>query len=157
MTAVFLWREAGDGIRKFERRTTICSAPDEKTATERLLREAKDYASDGIEFLGEYLIQEMNFPPGDQPEEVAHEMSLGIDPSSGELIDPEVFLNTKWDCDRIENCEGLGIVHSWYNKDGKRSACHNCNVVREGQLWPGENAPNREAEQGGDAKRDEHR
>ena len=156
MSAVYLWKEGGKGIRKYERRTTICSAHDEQAARERLLEEARVYSVDGIEFLGEYLIQEIDDPPGDEPVEVAHEMTLGIDPSSGQTIDPDEFLRTKWDCARIENCESLGIEHSWYNQDGKRSACHNCEVVREGQLWPGADSTIEEAEQGvvgnGDAR-----
>ena len=136
MTTVYLWREVGTGIRKYERRITICRAKNEEDATERLLSEAKEYPLDGIEFLGDYTIQEIDAPPSDEPIEVAHEMSLGIDPESGRPIPPDVFLRKIWDCSRIMDCEALGIEHSWYNHDGERSACHNCEVIRDGKLWP---------------------
>ena len=135
MTAVYLWREGRSCIRKYERRITICRATDELEATERLLREAKQYPIDVIEFLDDYKIQEIDAPPSDKPIEVAHEMSLGINPKSGRPIPPEVFLSKIWECSRIRDCEALGIDHSWYNHDGERSACHNCEVIREGKLW----------------------
>lgn len=135
MTAIYLWNEEENSIRKYERRTTICKASDKEDATERLLRESKDYPIDGIEFLGEYCIQEIDDPMGDEPVEVAHEMSLGMDPITGQTITPDEFLRTKWGCARIEDCEIFGIKHSWYNYDGERSSCYNCRVIRVGRLW----------------------
>jgi hypothetical protein len=35
----------------------------------------------------------------------------------------------------LEDCEGVGQKHKWFNLDGVRSGCYNCRVVREGQLW----------------------
>jgi len=140
MTAVYLWREGGASVRKYERRITICRAKDEQEATERLLREAKQYATDEIEFLGEYMIEKIDAAPGVKPIEVAHEMSLGIDPESGQPIPPDMFLSQLWDCSRVKDCEALGIDHSWYNQDGERSACYNCEVVREGQHWLNSNS-----------------
>lgn len=33
------------------------------------------------------------------------------------------------------DCEALGGVHSWYNRDGLSSGCYHCTVVREGRHW----------------------
>lgn len=137
MTAIYLWREGGGSIRKYERRITICSASNEESATERLLKEAQEYPLEGIEFLNDYTILEIDDPPSDEPVEVASELSLGIDPASGKVIESEEFLLTQFECSRIEDCESLGIEHSWHNLDGERSACYNCNVVRAGRLWLG--------------------
>ena len=135
MTAVYLWKERGSAIRKYERRTTLCRAPDEPAAVEKLLAEAKEYAVEGIEFLGDYVLQDLSRPPGGAPVEVAHELSLGIDPVSGRKIEPLEYLESKWNRSRIKDCEVLGIEHSWYNQDGEHSACHNCEVIRKGMLW----------------------
>ena len=136
MTAIFHWEQMGSTLPKFERRTTICSAPDEARAVERLLAEAKDYpVSEHIKFLGDYFIQEIDEPPSDEPVEVAHEMSIGVDPISGKVIEPDEFLEHHWDRSRIESCDALGFEHVWHNRDGERSACYNCDEVREGRLW----------------------
>lgn len=37
--------------------------------------------------------------------------------------------------DKGQDCEAAGGNHSWYNMDGKHSACYHCKVVRAGQLW----------------------
>lgn len=134
MTAIYLWRESGDFARKYETRTTICQAPDDGTAEEKLLKEGKEYCTGGFEFLGKYNIQRISETPGAAPVEVASSMVMGIDPTTGDVIDEEEFIRTRWN-DRIEDCETLGLAHSWHNKDGERSACHNCRIVREGQLW----------------------
>ena len=149
MTATYLWREGDVNIRKYERRITICSAPDEETATENLLREAKEYPLEGIELLDDFYIQEIDTPPCTEPVEVAHEMSLGIDPVSGKVIEPDEFQRTQFGCSRIEDCDTLGIEHSWYNHDGEQSACHNCKIIRKGRLWPKLNPTKQKAEQDG--------
>lgn len=33
------------------------------------------------------------------------------------------------------DCERVGGWHRWYDKDGKSSGCHHCEVVRPGQWW----------------------
>ena len=38
-------------------------------------------------------------------------------------------------CSKGDDCEKVGSIHEWYNKDGSHSACYHCNVVREGRLW----------------------
>ena len=136
MTSNYLWREGDTIIRKYERRVTICCAPDEDSAKTILRKEAEDYPLEGIELLDDYFIQEIDDAPGTEPIEVAHEMSLGINPTTGEVIEPDEFQKRQFGCARIEDCEAIGIDHSWYNHDGERSACHNCNVIREGKLYP---------------------
>jgi hypothetical protein len=150
MTAIYHWEQMGSTLPKFERRTTICSAPDEERAVEKLLAEAKEYpTSDHIKFLGDYLIQEIDEPPSDEPVEVAHEMSIGVDPNAGQIVKPNEFLKNYWDRSRIASCDALGFEHVWHNRDGETSGCYNCDVVREGRLWETDPEPKR-AEQGVD-------
>jgi hypothetical protein len=136
MTAIYHWEHMGCTLPKFERRTTICSASDVEQATERLLMEAKAYgAGQNIKFLGDYLIQKIDDPLGEEPVEVAHELTIGVDPESGAIIEPHEFLQQYWDRSQIESCDVLGFQHVWYNRDDVNSACYNCEVVREGRLW----------------------
>jgi hypothetical protein len=138
MTAIYHWDRMGCTLPKFERRTTICLAADETQATERLLAEAKEYpAGDHIRFLEDYFIQEVDDPPGEEPVAVAHELTIGVNPGSGAIIEPKEFLQQYWGRSRIESCDALGFEHAWYNRDGMNSACYNCDVVREGRLWEG--------------------
>lgn len=135
MSAVYLWREGGNCARKYERRITICSASDLDSAEETLVSEAKEYSTDSIEYLDHYYISEIDEPPGSTPVEVSSELSMGIYPKSGGNIEPETFIEKYWQFSRIEDCEAIGINHSWHNKDGEHSACHNCKVIRRGRLW----------------------
>ena len=41
--------------------------------------------------------------------------------------------------DSPTDCEKVGEEHYWHNKDGKNSACYNCQIEREGKLWEGQN------------------
>ena len=136
MTAIYHWEQMGSSLPKFERRTTVCSAPDEERAIERLLAEAKEYpTNEHIKFLGDYTIQEIDEPPSERPVEVAHEMTIGVDPDSGGIIEPERFLQQCWQRSRMESCDEAGFEHVWHNRDGETSACYNCEVVREGRMW----------------------
>ncbi|GAA5480741.1 hypothetical protein Hhel01_04270 [Haloferula helveola] len=149
MTAVYHWEQMGSTLPKFERRTTVCSAPNEAQATERLLAEAKEYpATEQIKFLGDYLVQELDDSPGDLPVEVAHEMTIGVHPESGAIIDPKAFVDQHWGRSKIASCDALGFEHVWYNLDGMSSGCYNCEAVREGRLWE-RAAETKRAEQGG--------
>ena len=40
-----------------------------------------------------------------------------------------------WWVDKGKDCESVGAEHHWYNKDGARSACYHCRVIRAGRLW----------------------
>lgn len=35
----------------------------------------------------------------------------------------------------LEDCEKVGQKHKWFNVDDIHSACFNCRVLKEGQLW----------------------
>ena len=148
MTAIYLWERVGDTLPKYERRITICSAADEKAATEALLREAKEYpASEPIVFLDDYCIEEIDEPPSEVPIEVAHELTIGVDLTTGTTIEPDEFLERHWCASRIESCETLGFRHVWHNIDNQTSGCYNCKVVREGRLWEQDPEAKEEAEQ----------
>ena len=135
MISVYLWREGSTEVRKYERRITVCRAESKEDALKKLREEAVEYAGDQFELLDDYLTQEIDEPPGEEPVEVSHEMTIGINSKSGAVIEPEEFLRDHWDCSRVEDCEAFRIEHSWYNLDGENSACHNCEIVREGRFW----------------------
>lgn len=136
MTAIFHWERMGNTLPKFERRVTICLAADQEAATETLLREAREYpTTDHIVFLGDYSIEELDDRPSKVPIEVAHELTIGVDLTTGVTIDPDQFLAQHWCASRIESCDTLGFQHVWYNIDNLTSGCYNCKVVREGRLW----------------------
>jgi hypothetical protein len=148
MTAIFHWECIGETLPKFERRVTICCAADEEAATEALLREAKEYpTSENIVFLDDYCIEEIDERPSRVPIEVAHELTIGVDLTTGAIIDPGQFLEQHWCASRIESCDTLGFQHVWHNIDNLTSGCYNCKVVREGQLWKRAPDPKEEAEQ----------
>jgi|GEM_PF-2795148 len=148
MTAIFHWERIGDTLPKFERRVTICSAADEETATDALLREAEEYpTSEHIVFLGEYCIEEIDEPPSGVPIEVAHELTIGVDPKTGATIEPHQFLDQYWYASRIESCDTFGFQHVWHNIDNLTSGCYNCKVVREGRLWEQDPEAKEEPEQ----------
>jgi hypothetical protein len=136
MTAIFHWKQDGDTLPKYERRVTICSAPDEEAATKSLLREAREYpAFDNIVFLDDYCIQEIDEPPSEEPIEVASELTIGVDLATGFAVEPCEFLERNWHASKIESCEDFGFRHVWHNLDNLTSGCYNCKVVREGRLW----------------------
>ena len=136
MTAVYHWDRMGDTLPKYERRTTICSAVDEEAATEVLLREAREYPDgEQIVFLEEYDIELIGEELSEEPIEVAFEMTIGVDPTSGATIEPDRFLEQYWFASKIESCDVLGFKHIWNNIDNLTSGCYNCKVVRKGRLW----------------------
>ena len=148
MTAIYHWERIGDTLPKYERRVTICSAADEEAAKEALLREAKEYpASEHIVFLGDYCIEETDEPPSGVPIEIAHELTIGVNLTTGATIDPDQFLEQHWCASRIESCETFGFHHVWHNIDNLTSGFYNCKVVREGRLWEQSQETNEEAEQ----------
>ena len=135
MTAIYHWEATGSTLPKFERRTTICSASDEQSAESKLMKEAEEYQNEHIKILDNYTTQEIDSPPSEEPIEVAHEMTIGVDPDSGAAIEPTDFIRRHWNVSRITSCDQFGFEHSWHNRDGATSACYNCDEVREGQLW----------------------
>lgn len=139
MTALYHWMQCGNALPKFERRITICSAVDLVAATKILLRTAQEYASDEhIVFLGEYDVQEVDDSPSEEPTEVAYEMTIGVDIKTGQLIDPEQFIEQHWTAGKLDSCDRLGFNHAWHNIDNLTSGCYNCQIEREGQLWTDE-------------------
>jgi len=103
MTAIYHWEATGTTLPKFERRTTICSAPDEQSAEAALLKEAEEYQSDHIKLLDDYTTQEINEPPGAEPVEVAYEMTIGVNPDSGSIIEPNEFIRRHWSVSKIKS------------------------------------------------------
>lgn len=136
MTSIYHWERDGDTLPRYERRVTLCSAADEESATEALLREAKEYPdSERVVFLGDYRIEELDEPPSEKPIEVAHELTIGVDLTSGSTIEPNQFMDQYRCASRIESCDTFGFHHVWHNIDNQTSGCYNCKVVREGRMW----------------------
>jgi hypothetical protein len=117
-----------DRIPKYEYRTTLCAAKDRESAEQTLLQECRDYAGDGIEFLEEYEVFELDGSPGKKPVQVVYEMIVCDD-------EPEAFIKAHWCRDKVDSCEARGWTHVWYNQGDTHSACYNCREVREGRLW----------------------
>ncbi len=137
MTAVYYWKSSPPKQRRYERRVTLCSAKNAKKAEAKLLKEAKSYtkALDGVVFLDAYFSGKLGDPPGKTPVEIDYELTLAVDPKSGKALKPKQFLCEHWAYDRVKNCEDFGFKHAWYNKDDVNSGCHNCRIIRKGQLW----------------------
>jgi len=130
MTALFFWKENAGRLPRYEKRVTICAAENAEAATEMLLAEAKAYAVSPIRFMGTFEIQEMDPPSRRHPVEVAHELTLAVDPAGGERIKPAEFRRKFRAADRLDNCEDAGLAHAWHNIDGQWSGCSNCRVKR---------------------------
>jgi hypothetical protein len=136
MTTIYHWKQIGDKLPKYERRVTICSAVDEKSAKKALLREAKNYSdSNHTVFLDHYYIEEIDEEPSIHPIEITHELTIGVDLKSGTIIEPDKFLEQHWHVSKIDSCHTFGFKHAWYNIDHTTSGCYNCKQVTKGQLW----------------------
>jgi hypothetical protein len=86
------------------------------------------YAQNGIVFLKEWEIFEVDGSPGRSPVEVSHEMITTN-------ISPRRFIRTHWLRGKPKSCRHMGWEHAWYNLDNERSSCYNCRTIRKGQLW----------------------
>ena len=113
-------------IAKFEERVVITEAPSESEAEKQILTEFKEYAQDGIVFVGEFTINEII--ESELITEVASTMRIfqGTD---------EEYLEQHWYDLQPESCDDKGWNHVWYNKGNGKSACYNCQEVRNGALW----------------------
>jgi len=113
-------------IAKFEERVVITEAPSESEAEKQILTEFKEYAQDGIVFVGEFTINEII--ESELVTEVASTMRIfqGTD---------EEYLEQHWYDLQPESCDDKGWNHVWYNKGNEKSACYNCQEVRNGALW----------------------
>ncbi len=113
-------------IVKFEERVVITEAPSESEAEKHILTDFKEYAKDGIVFVGEFTINEII--ESELVTEVASTMRIfkGTD---------KEYLEQHWYDLQPESCDDKGWNHVWYKKGAEKSACYNCQEVRDEALW----------------------
>ncbi|MEE4245625.1 MAG: hypothetical protein V2I33_09450 [Kangiellaceae bacterium] len=113
-------------ISKFEERVVITDANSLKEAESKVLNEFKNYAIDGITFLNEYEINEVD----DSTSVIEITSTIRIFDGS---IDE--YLNAHWYDLQPSSCEENNWEHVWYNQGNGYSACYNCQKVVKGKLW----------------------
>jgi hypothetical protein len=114
-------------VNQFEERVLLTEAETYEKAEEKFLDEFQEYESDECIFLNEYEIFEIN--EIDKPViEVASSMKV-FTGTDDEYLDKYFYDQKPLSCDNV------GWQHSWYNVDGKRSACYNCQEIRNEKLW----------------------
>ena len=113
-------------IPKFEERLVITEAISESVAEREIIAEFKKYAQDGIELINEFNISEIN--ENGVVTEVSSTMRIfqGTD---------EEYLDQYWYDLQPITCDDKKWDHVWYNKGAGKSACYNCQEIRNGDLW----------------------
>ncbi|WP_412970768.1 hypothetical protein [Glaciecola sp. MF2-115] len=108
-------------ITKFEERVVITKASSETEAERQILADFKEYAQDGIVFVGEFTIAEII--ESETVTEVSSTMRIyhGSD---------EEYLSLYWYDLQPESCDEKGWKHAWYNQGSGKSACYNCQEIR---------------------------
>jgi hypothetical protein len=132
-SAIGLFRHTyGNGrkIPQYEERVVVVAAVNRENAESKVLRAFGEYAAnnEGIEFLGEYEIQEILDELGDKVVEVATTMRIS-------QMAVETYVEQYWSDLRPASCDNVGWTHVWYNRDEKTSGCYNCLEVHDGRLW----------------------
>lgn len=117
----------------YEERIVLLKARNEKQAWKRAKKEAKEYCKDldGTHFIEITDVWSLFEDKIKDKVEVFSTKNIS-------LLEPKEYLETFYPS-TPEDCETNGEKHSWYNSDGKYSACYNCLVKRKGQLWKTEN------------------
>ncbi len=114
-------------VPQYEERVVVVRSVNAAKAKKKILGEFEEYAQDGIEFLGEYEISDIDGEPGLKPIEVSSMMRV----SDGE---PEEYLTKVWGDLRPASCDDVGWVHCWYQKTSQTLGCYNCLTARRGRL-----------------------
>ena len=113
-------------ITKFEERTVITKANSESEAEQQILAEFKEYAQDGTVFVGEFIMAEII------ESELVTEVSSTMRIFQGS---DEEYLEQHWYDLQPVSCDNKGWKHVWYNKGAGKSACYNCQEIRNEALW----------------------
>ena len=114
-------------IPQFEERIVLVEAPSIEIAEKLIVKEFNEYASDGIEFLQVFEINELCEETG-----AVIEIASSMKVFSG---NNEEYLNRFWSDQRPESCDSSGWQHVWYNRSNGKSGCYNCQEERSGELW----------------------
>ncbi len=114
---------------RYEERIIVLKAESEEQAHERALVLFRKYAHEelGIIFTGHYEMCDL-LEPVRAGREVYWHLRIS-------RLSPEKYIEKYWDDGRPRSCDDRGWTHFWYNLDGKRSGCLNCQEVRRGKLW----------------------
>lgn len=118
--------EGPNRVTQFEERVVMTEATNYEEAEEKILAEFEEYATEGTIFLNEYEIFEID------DEQLVTEVASSMKVFKGT---DEEYLERYYYDQRPISCDEVGWKHAWYNIDGKRSGCYNCQEVREGRLW----------------------
>jgi hypothetical protein len=113
-------------IPKFEERVVVTEASSESEAEKQVLSEFKEYAQNGIEFVGEFSISEII------EDELVTEVTSTMRIFQGT---DEEYLEQYWYDLQPSTCGDNKWKHVWYNKGAGKSACYNCQEIRDGALW----------------------
>ena len=105
----------------------MTEAPSYEEAEKLILDEFNEYAIDGVEFLDIYEINEMY-----QSEGPVLEIASAMKVFTGT---EEEYIEKYWSDQKLLSCKAQGWQHVWFNKGGGKSACYNCQEVRDGELW----------------------
>ena len=114
-------------VSQFEERVLLTDADSYEKAEEKFLIEFKEYGSDECIFINEYEIFEIS-----ETDKSIIEIVSSMKVFNG--TDSE-YLDKYFYDQRPLSCDDIGWQHSWYNIDGKRSGCYNCQEIRDGKLW----------------------
>ena len=117
-----------DVVTKYEERVVLAEAPSPEEAEEIFLSEFRKYATDGIEFLNEYEINEIY----EEKDSLVTEVACSMKSFEGTT---EQYLKRHWYDQKPLSCDDVGWKHVWHNHGGGISACYNCQEKREGELW----------------------
>ncbi|QMU60557.1 MAG: hypothetical protein GKR92_02135 [Gammaproteobacteria bacterium] len=114
-------------ITKYKERVVMTEASSLKEAEQVILKEFKDYAIDGVEYLELYKVEEM-YPEERPVTEIASTLKVfaGSD---------KEYIEKFWNGQRPYSCEDVGWSHVWYKKSEGISSCYNCREERDGELW----------------------
>ena len=112
-------------VPRWEERTVLVGAGSLEEAEGLILAEFASYGG----FSGDFEVSELYDSPCEgQVVEVGSIMRVSE-------ISRRQFMKTFGSDFKPRTCDRVGWRHSWYNRDGLRSGCHNCRTVRKGHLW----------------------
>ena len=112
-------------ITKFEERVVMTEASSLDEAKQAILKEFREYATDGVEYLDLYEVEEM-YPEDGSVIEITSTVKV-FSGSDNEYI--EKF----WDDQSPQSCEKVGWNHVWYKKSEGKLGCYNCQEERDNQ------------------------
>ncbi len=118
----------------YEERIILIKADNDDEAISKAIEDGNEYCKSDIEtcsFLG--LVDDFELYESEIEDRVEVYSKKVIS-----SLDCNNFLSHFYP-DSPNDCEKDGEEHFWHNKDGKKSACYNCQIEREGKLWEGQN------------------